>query len=79
VASAKVDLVSGVFAEEATVVGNVFADLDGNGVLGPSEPGVPGVRIWLDDGSFTVTDAAGLYSFYGISPRTHALRVRAAE
>ena len=75
VASAKVDLVSGVFAEEATVLGTVFADLDGNGVPGPSEPGVPGVRIWLDDGSFTVTDVDGLYGFYGISPRTHALRV----
>jgi hypothetical protein len=33
------------------------------------------VRLYLDDGSFTITDAEGRYSMYGISPRTHALKV----
>ncbi|HEX4775922.1 MAG TPA: hypothetical protein VFW74_04035, partial [Acidimicrobiia bacterium] len=75
VASAHVGLVSGVFAEEATILGSVFADLNGDGVIQPNEPGVPGVRVWLDDGTFAVTDADGLYGFYGISPRTHALRI----
>jgi len=75
VASAQVDLVPGVFATDATVLGTVYVDLDGDGRLGPGDPGMPGVRLYLDDGSFSVTDADGRYSLYGISPRTHALKV----
>src|SRR4029079_11406715 len=37
--------------------------------------GVAGVRVWLDDGTFAITDAYGRYSFTGITPRTHALKV----
>jgi hypothetical protein len=70
--------VSGVFAEEATVLGTVFADLDGERrARSVRARRSRAVRIWLDDGSFTVTDTKGLYGFYGISPRTHALRVDA--
>ncbi|HYM82234.1 MAG TPA: hypothetical protein VEY91_12595 [Candidatus Limnocylindria bacterium] len=74
VASARVALSAGVFVDEGTIVGTVFLDRDGDRRHGASDPGVPGVRLYLDDGTFAVTDAEGQYSFYGLSPRTHALK-----
>jgi uncharacterized repeat protein (TIGR01451 family) len=74
-ASALVTVVGGVFADEAMLVGAVFVDRDGDGLRGPADPGMPGVRLWLDDGTFAITDPDGQYSFYGLAPRTHALKV----
>ncbi|MFH4234105.1 SdrD B-like domain-containing protein, partial [Acinetobacter baumannii] len=46
-----------------------------NGVQDAGEVGVPGVRIYLEDGSYVVTDSEGKYDFYGISAKTHVLKV----
>jgi hypothetical protein len=40
-----------------------------------AEPGIPGVRIFLEDGSFSITDADGRYSFADLRPRTHVAKV----
>ena len=40
-----------------------------------AEPGVPGVRLFLEDGSYVVTDVDGKFSLYGIHPRLHVLKV----
>jgi large repetitive protein len=37
--------------------------------------GVPGVRIFMEDGSYAITDENGNYSLFGISPQTHVLKV----
>lgn len=63
------------FAEEATVAGTVFYDANRDGRVSPGEPGLAGVRLYLDDGSFAVTDEHGRYSITGLTPRTHALKV----
>ncbi|UUZ78405.1 hypothetical protein LP414_11695 [Polaromonas sp. P1(28)-13] len=39
------------------------------------DPGIPGVRIYLEDGTYAVTDEEGKYSFYGLEPRTHVAKV----
>src|SRR5207249_6803966 len=44
---------------------------------GVGEPGLAGVRLYLDDGTFAVTDVDGEYSFYCLPPRTHALKADA--
>ena len=74
-ATATVELVAGPFAPEGTILGTVFVDADGDGRPGRGEPALPGVRLYLDDGTFAVTDADGRYSLYGIAPRTHALKL----
>ena len=33
------------------------------------------MRLFLEDGTFVISDSEGKYSFYGISPRTHVLKV----
>ena len=69
-AAAKVDLIGGVFTNNATLIGKVFADCNGSRVQDAGEPGIPGVRIWLADGTYAITDGDGKYSLYGLTPRT---------
>jgi len=75
VAAAKVKVSAGVFSEKAYIIGNIFADCDGDKLKGAGEPGVPGVRVYLEDGSYAVTDADGRYSFADLRPRTHVAKV----
>lgn len=79
VARARVRLVDGVFTDRGFIVGKVFADCDGDREQDRGEPGVPGVALFLEDGTNVRTDAAGKYSFYGVAPRTHALKVDATS
>ena len=50
-------------------------DCNGDGEQNVGEPGVPGVQIHTQEGLSVVTDAAGRYTFGGLSPRTHILNV----
>lgn len=75
VAAAKVKVTAGVFSEKAYIAGTVFADCDGDRLRGAAEAGIPGVRIWLEDGSYAITDADGRYSFADLRPRTHVAKL----
>ncbi|WP_174560373.1 SdrD B-like domain-containing protein [Acinetobacter bouvetii] len=74
-ASAKVEVTPGAMISDAFIVGKIFTDCNGNGVQDAGEVGVPGVRIYLEDGSYVITDSEGKYDFYGISAKTHVLKV----
>ncbi|MBL8271431.1 DUF11 domain-containing protein, partial [Steroidobacter sp.] len=75
VASVKVDVDGGVFDDRAYVLGKIFADCNANSIQDAGEPGLPRVRLYMEDGSFVISDGEGKYSFYGVSPRTHVLKV----
>lgn len=75
VASVAVALRQGVFTDKGIIIGKVFVDCNRDKVQGDKEPGIPGVRIFLEDGTYIITDSEGKYSFYGLSPRTHVLKV----
>jgi large repetitive protein len=84
-AQAKVKVGGGVFRTEACFIGKVFMDCggsvgqgNGNGIQDPGEPGIPGVRIYMEDGTYVVSDSEGKYSYCGATPRTHVLKVDAA-
>ncbi|MFI5371393.1 MAG: hypothetical protein ACHQ52_07515, partial [Candidatus Eisenbacteria bacterium] len=72
-ARATVRVGGGAFATEGIVTGSVYLDRDGDGRRSRDERGVPGVRVALDDGTWVITDGDGRFSFYGLTPRTHAL------
>ncbi|WP_338524044.1 hypothetical protein NUH87_30860 [Pseudomonas batumici] len=74
-ASAVVHVVAGVFSSDAFVVGKVFLDCDQDGQQGEGEMGVPGVRIYMEDGTFAETDVDGQYSLYGLKPQTHVFKL----
>jgi len=60
-----------VFADESGIVGSVLVR-SADGLTGT---GLAGVRVFLDDGTWAVTDARGRFSFTGVTPRTHGLKL----
>jgi hypothetical protein len=60
-------------ADRMTIIGRVT---DGGCVAGAkAAPGLPGVRLMLEDGSYAVTDADGRYHFEGVKPGTHVVQL----
>lgn len=74
-ATATVKIQGGVFSSRGYIIGKVFLDCNRNRVQDQSEMGIPGVRVYLEDGTSAVSDSQGLYSFYGVTPRTHVLKL----
>ena len=79
VATVKVTVTGGVFSNKAYVVGKVYADCNANQLQDANEPGIPGIRLYLDNGTFAVTDSEGKYSLYGLTPRTHVIKADSAS
>lgn len=75
VATARVEVRGGVLSEKAYLFGKVFADCNADRIQSQDEPGIPGVRIYLDTGTFAITDIQGKYSLYGLTPRTYVAKV----
>ena len=77
IAQAPVRVDPGVFTDRGIIVGKVYAQCEcgPQGVQGPNELGIPGVRIYLEDGTSTITDVMGKYDFYNVSPRLHVIRI----
>ncbi|MDO4232059.1 MAG: hypothetical protein Q4D19_08000, partial [Lautropia sp.] len=55
----KVKVTDGVFSEEACVAGQVYVDCNGNSVKDREELGIPGVRLYLQNGTWMVSDEQG--------------------
>ncbi len=78
IASAQVLITpGGVFDVHACVVGKIFVDCNGNRVQDAGEPGIPGVRVYFEDGTNLTSDENGNYSLCGLNPVTHVLKVDA--
>ena len=75
IARASIKIIAGVFDTKGVIFGKVYADCNGNHVQDNNEPGIPGVRVYLDNGTFAITDEAGKYSIYGVTARLHGLRM----
>ena len=71
----KVTVTGGVFSDLACVAGKIFVDCNNNHVQDPEELGVPGVRLYFEDGGYVVSDVEGKYSRCGMAPRSHVLAV----
>ena len=76
-ASFKVKVSGGVFTNDACVAGKVFTDCNRNGVQDPGESGIPAVRLYLEDGTHVSTDSDGKYSYCGLSPMAHVIKLDA--
>lgn len=71
----EVDLDAGVFTEEGCVAGQVFVDCNYNSVKDKEELGIPGVRMYFENGTYLISDSEGKYSYCGLRPTTHVLKV----
>jgi uncharacterized repeat protein (TIGR01451 family) len=77
VAAARVQISGGAFDTQACVVGKIYVDCNGNRVQDAGEPGIPGVRLYFEDGTNLTSDENGNYSICGQRPITHVLKVDA--
>lgn len=59
---------------EGAILGRVYVDDDASGAPGAYE-GLPAVRILLEDGSESWTDARGRFRLEGVRPGLHVLRI----
>ena len=65
----------GAFSFTIPITGRVFTDQTGLGTFVPGDKGVPGVRIYLEDGQYVVTDQDGRYSFPSARPGMHVIKL----
>lgn len=67
----------GVMNSDGIIIGKVYNDINRDGIQQKQmgELGVAGVRLYMEDGNFAVTDAEGKYNFYGVSAKTHVVKV----
>jgi uncharacterized repeat protein (TIGR01451 family) len=75
ISKAKVKISGGVFGREACIVGKVYADCNGNSLQDKGEPNIPGVTLYLEDGTSMTTDGNGHYSICGVRAITHVLKL----
>lgn len=74
-AKVKVEVRGGLFNDNAYVIGKVFQDCNENDIQDAGEIGVPGVRLYMENGTYVVTDSEGKYTFYAVKPNKHVLKV----
>lgn len=74
-ALAAIRIIEGIFSRKGIVFGSVFHDSDGDGVRSGMEKGINGVSVYLETGTYAVTDSAGLYSMPGTNEGTHVVRI----
>lgn len=74
-AKVKVEVRGGLFNDDAYIIGKIFQDCNENDVQDAGEVGIPGVRLYLENGTFVITDSEGKYTFYAVKPNKHVLKV----
>ncbi|MGL4865099.1 MAG: hypothetical protein ACRC4T_18560, partial [Cetobacterium sp.] len=76
VATAEVEIERDNFYDKGVIVGKVFIDLDGDNLFKEGvDIEVPGVKIFLENGDFAITDRYGKYSIYGVDALTHTIKI----
>ena len=74
-ARVEVEVRGGVFSDDGYIFGKVFADVNKNDIQDYGELGIPGIRLYLENGTFVITDVEGNYTMYGIKPNKHVLKL----
>jgi uncharacterized repeat protein (TIGR01451 family) len=73
IADANVRIRREAIADRMTITGRI---VDGACTVDPrTRPGIAGVRVMLEDGSYAVSDRDGLYHFEGLTPGTHVVQI----
>ncbi|MGD0472762.1 MAG: hypothetical protein ABSB70_06045 [Candidatus Velthaea sp.] len=74
-AGVDVAVVGGPLSSRSILTGRVFADHAHSGHFVPGDLGLPGVRIYLEDGESVQTDGDGRFSFPAVRPGQHVLHL----
>jgi uncharacterized repeat protein (TIGR01451 family) len=64
-----------LFSDRGIIFGKIFVDADNNRIQTKGEWPVGGVKLFLEDGTWVITDENGQFSLYGIPPGLHVLKL----
>ena len=70
-----IKIVEGIFTRKGIITGAVFIDADGDGYRDKGEKGVFGVSVFMENGTYSITDSSGAYSMPDLVEGTHVLRI----
>jgi len=73
-ATAVVRVTEDLFRSTGTIIGRVLEG-DCQQATYAEEQGVAGIRVYLEDGSYSVTDDGGRFHFEGVKPGTHVAQL----
>ncbi|MEE9302506.1 MAG: hypothetical protein V3U84_01865 [Thiotrichaceae bacterium] len=65
----------GVLDARGIVFGKVYVDADCDNVQQGGEWPIGGVKLYMEDGTWVITDGNGQYSLYGVNPGNHVIKV----
>jgi uncharacterized repeat protein (TIGR01451 family) len=74
-AGVDVAVVGGALSARSVLTGRVFADHARSGHFVSGDLGLPGVRVYLEDGESVQTDGDGRFSFPAVRPGMHVLHL----
>lgn len=74
VASATITVTDDLFRDRSLILGRVVVD-SCDGDPASDEQGLGGVGIYLEDGTYVVSDTDGRYHFEGVRPGTHVVQL----
>jgi uncharacterized repeat protein (TIGR01451 family) len=74
-ALAQVEVTGDSALDAGVVLGRVFCDANGNSEYDPGERGVMGARVYMDTGSYAVTDSAGMYHLSNVRGGTRLVKL----
>ncbi|MCW7553515.1 hypothetical protein NX722_12950 [Endozoicomonas gorgoniicola] len=66
---------TGVLSDKGIIFGKLYVDKDCNSLQTQGEWPIGGVRLYMEDGTWVITDENGQYSLMGIRPGQHVLKV----
>ncbi|MGL6130742.1 MAG: hypothetical protein ACRCZ9_03875, partial [Fusobacteriaceae bacterium] len=76
IATAEVNIDKDNFYDKGIIFGRVYLDLDDDGLYKyDKDIPVPGVKIFLENGDFAISDRYGKYSIYGVEAVTHIAKI----
>jgi uncharacterized repeat protein (TIGR01451 family) len=73
--STTVKVKEGVLNTRGIILGRVFVDTNRDRMPDDNEPGVQGIRLYLEDGTYVITDEQGKFSLFGITAGEHVLKI----
>jgi len=65
----------GVLSEKAVVFGKIYVDSDCNNIQSEGEWPIGGVKLYMENGTYVITDENGMYTLFGVRPGNHVLKI----
>ena len=66
---------TGILGNNGIIFGKIYVDADCSNIQSKGEWPIGGVKLYLEDGTWVITDGNGQYSLYGIKPGNHVVKV----